>query len=229
MNLVISSAIFSLIVQIVAGVFLVLGYFYKLKPADKILKDIITFELVVQIVEALMYVVLIRFFLQGNINTSLRYFDWFISTPIMLIATMLFLIWLFKRNTKPPQPVSLKETFKEERVNISFFIVFNALMLAFGYLGERGLINKWFSFWFGSGFLVGAFAILYKYAKQTKEGKIFLAIMFAIWAMYGGAFLLPIKAKNISYNILDLFAKNFYGIFLYIVIRREYRLENNKI
>ena len=222
MNLVISSAIFSLIVQIVAGVFLVLGYFYKLKPADKVLKNIITFELVVQIVEALMYVVLIRYFISGNIDTSLRYLDWFISTPIMLISTMLFLIWLYKR------PVPLKETFKEERVNVSWMIVLNALMLAFGYLGEKGILNKWVSFVGGSGFLVGAFAMLYKYAKETKEGKIFLAIMFAIWTLYGGAFLLPLKAKNVSYNILDLFAKNFYGVFLYIIIKREYAMENNE-
>lgn len=216
MNLVISSAIFSLIVQIVAGVFLVLGYFYKLKPEDKVLKDIITFELIVQIIEALMYVVLIRSFISGNIDTSLRYLDWFISTPIMLIATMLFLIWLNRR------PVPLKETFAETRVNVSWMVVLNALMLAFGYLGEKGILNKWVSFAGGSGFLVGAFAMLYKYAKETKEGKIFLAVMFAIWALYGGAFLLPVKAKNVSYNILDLFSKNFYGIFIYIIIKREY-------
>jgi len=222
MNLVVSSAIFSLIVQIVAGVFLVLGYFYKLKPEDKVLKDIITFELVVQIVEALMYVVLIKYFISGNIDTSLRYFDWFISTPIMLIATMLFLIWLHRK------PVPLKETFKEERVNVSLMVIFNAMMLVFGFLGEKGIINKWVSFWGGSGFLVGAFAMLYKYGKETKYGRIFLGIMFAIWSLYGFAFLMPLKAKNVSYNVLDLFAKNFYGVFLYFVIRREYAIEDEE-
>ena len=216
MNLVTSSAIFSLIVQIVAGVFLVLGYFYKLKPEDRILKDIITFELVVQIVEALMYVVLIRYFLIGNINTSLRYFDWFISTPIMLIAAMLFLIWLYKK------PVDLKETLKEEKMDVTVMVILNALMLLFGYLGEQGLMNKWVSFVGGSGFLVGAFAVLYKYGRETRYGRIFLGVMFGIWSMYGIAFLLPTNSKNVSYNILDLFAKNFYGIFLYIIIRKEY-------
>ena len=59
MNNVVISAIFSIIVQFIAGVFLVLGFFFKLKPEDEILKTILTMELVVQVVEFLMYFVLI--------------------------------------------------------------------------------------------------------------------------------------------------------------------------
>jgi hypothetical protein len=38
--------------------------------------------------------------------------------------------------------------------------------------------------------------------------------MFFIWALYGVAFLLPSIPKNIGYTILDILAKNFFGIFL---------------
>ena len=42
--------------------------------------------------------------------------------------------------------------------------------------------------------------------------------MFFVWSLYGVAALLGDKLKNISYNILDIFAKNFYGLFLYFFI-----------
>jgi bacteriorhodopsin len=41
--------------------------------------------------------------------------------------------------------------------------------------------------------------------------------------MYGIAALLPYNLKNSIYNILDLFAKNFFGLFLtYIIITKKY-------
>jgi bacteriorhodopsin len=41
------------------------------------------------------------------------------------------------------------------------------------------------------------------------------------WALYGLFALLNYTAKNVSYNILDLFAKNFFGVFLSLVIWRK--------
>ena len=41
---------------------------------------------------------------------------------------------------------------------------------------------------------------------------------FIIWFLYGIAALLNYKMKNIMYNILDLFAKNLFGIYLGYVI-----------
>ena len=217
MNNVVISAIFSIIVQFIAGVFLVLGFFFKLKPEDEILKTILTMELVVQVVEFLMYFVLIYFFIQGNIDTKLRYFDWFISTPIMLLATYLFLKYLYEK------PLDAKESFEEDKLDVSGIVILNFLMLFVGYLTENGMLNRWVSFILGSGFLVGSFGILGKYASKTKYGTIFLSIMFGIWAFYGVAFMFPRNMKNIIYNILDLFAKNFYGVFLYIIIKKKYK------
>jgi hypothetical protein len=45
--------------------------------------------------------------------------------------------------------------------------------------------------------------------------------MFGIWALYGVAFLCPSVVKNVSYTILDIFAKNFFGIFLYYIIANK--------
>ena len=41
------------------------------------------------------------------------------------------------------KPVDVKETFKENKCNISIILGFNALMLIFGYMGEKGIIPKY--------------------------------------------------------------------------------------
>ena len=45
----------------------------------------------------------------------------------------------------------------------------------------------------------------------------FVFILFYVYCVEFIA-LLGDKLKNISYNILDIFAKNFYGLFLYFFI-----------
>jgi hypothetical protein len=42
--------------------------------------------------------------------------------------------------------------------------------------------------------------------------------MFTLWALYGVFFLLPPVVKNVGYTTLDIFAKNFFGLFLTYVI-----------
>ena len=46
---------------------------------------------------------------------------------------------------------------------------------------------------------------------------------FFFWSLYGVVAVLPYYVKNSFYNILDLFAKNFFGIFLsYIIFSGNY-------
>ena len=92
-------------------------------------------------------------------------------------------------------------------------------MLLFGYLGELGVISKAAAFWLGTAALFGSFGtIYYEFAQQSEKTKRLFWIMFSIWSIYGVAAVLPYKIKNSMYNILDLFAKNFFGIFLSYVI-----------
>ena len=42
--------------------------------------------------------------------------------------------------------------------------------------------------------------------------------MVSVWSLYGVAALMPADIKNISYNLLDIVAKNFYGLYLYYKI-----------
>jgi bacteriorhodopsin len=95
-------------------------------------------------------------------------------------------------------------------------------MLLFGFLGERGVMNKMLAFVLGTGALVGSFGIIYEnYAKYSEKTRNIFWIMFGLWSIYGLAFLCPTTIKNISYTILDVFAKNFFGIFLSFIISQK--------
>lgn len=215
MNLVTNSAIFSIIVQAIAGFFLYRALFIKLAQSDQILKTIVKLELSVQLLEGFFYIFIIWRLIKGSYGADFRYYDWFITTPTMLISTMFFLEYLNET------PVSIKDTFNENKLVISGMLGFNALMLIVGFFGERGVIGKYPAFIIGTLFLILSFGCLYQFAKKSEKGKKFFWVMFFIWSLYGVAFLLPLGPKNISYNILDLFSKNFYGIFLYFVIRNK--------
>jgi bacteriorhodopsin len=52
--------------------------------------------------------------------------------------------------------------------------------------------------------------------------------MFIFWSLYGVAAVFDFENKNTSYNILDIFAKNFFGMFLYWLIKsKAINLEKN--
>ena len=67
-------------------------------------------------------------------------------------------------------------------------------------------------------FLIYYYIIYKKYALLSEDGLKIFFYFFIIWSVYGIAATLPYKLKNMFYNILDLFAKNFLGIFLSYLI-----------
>ena len=58
---------------------------------DEPLKDILTIENVVQLVEGLVYIWIVYYSLNFDDMINKRYLDWFITTPLMLISTILFM------------------------------------------------------------------------------------------------------------------------------------------
>jgi bacteriorhodopsin len=40
----------------------------------------------------------------------------------------------------------------------------------------------------------------------------------SIWFLYGIASFMNYNIKNVSFNILDLFSKNFFGIYLFYIV-----------
>lgn len=206
---------FSLFVQIVTTLVSVDGLTYDLNDKDKILKDILILETIVQIVEAIFYVWVVAALKDIDLMTPRRYIDWFITTPTMLLSTIIFMEYLKNEKT-----FTFKEFMIEHKVNITLIIISNALMLLFGYLGEVGKMNKINSVFAGFIPFMFSFYIIYKnYARGTELGFKLYIFLLTVWSLYGFAALLGTKNKNISYNLLDIVAKNFYGLFIYFYIR----------
>ena len=214
-----ASAFTSLGLQAVTGLFEGQALFSKLRPEDLILKDILTIELVVQVIEFIFYAYLVYMIVSGHLSkfiTSHRYVDWTITTPVMLISFILF----FKYLKNPQRNIRLFESIKEEKANIIKVVIANALMLLFGFLAERSIINTTVGITLGFIPFIYMFKILYDdYAKDTELAQLLYYVSFIIWGLYGVAAALPFNQKNTMYNILDLFSKNAYGLFLYFFIK----------
>ena len=210
------SGLFSLLVQLLVGTIDYKALYLPLDPKDEILRDLLKVELVVQIVEFIFYVWLIYYFSKVSRNiTPVRYLDWAITTPLMLITLSAFL----KQNGT--SMMRLPDFLSNYKGSILTIVLLNAGMLLFGLAGELGFLNVYLST--ALGFI--PFALNFKYIKETflpsDEDKFKNALFYwfvFFWALYGVFALTSYTIKNTGYNILDIFAKNFFGLFLAYVV-----------
>jgi bacteriorhodopsin len=218
-----STTIFSIIIQIIIGLITFNSIFFKLGEEDKILIEILKIETIVQLIELCFYIIILKNMSEKEINkmASIRYFDWFITTPTMLLTTIIYFQYeeyKEKEYKKDLINLTLISFIKENKGNIIFIMICNFLMLLFGYLSEINYIDKTIGFVIGFIFFYLCFNNIYKYyGKNSKKGKIVYYVLLIIWALYGFAFILNSEHKNISYNILDIFSKNFFGLYLYYI------------
>lgn len=128
------------------------------------------------------------------------------------------------KSTKPSNSFTvLYESFQNNKSNIIPIVILNAIMLLFGYLGELNIMNNYLAVFLGFLPFLAMFYIIYEnYAKFTQNGETLFWYFSLVWSLYGVAAIMPYFWKNISYNVLDIFAKNFFGIFLaYIAIKHN--------
>ena len=75
--------------------------------------------------------------------TPRRYFDWCITTPIMLFTTIVFMEYQHNLVVEPNKKDEYKKgLFYENKENIIKITFYNAMMLLFGILGEMNYLNK---------------------------------------------------------------------------------------
>jgi bacteriorhodopsin len=197
------------------------GLSKQLDPKHTLLTDILGLETIVQIVELIFYIWYKNFMsIRGSYDvTKFRYYDWAITTPIMLFSTIAYYIYL-KTLEKNTGRITLTEIFETHKLRIILILFLNFLMLLFGYLQEIGVISIYASSIFGYIALCGSFYGMYDgFVRDVSDKRIF-NFMFIVWSLYGIAAMLPNISKNIGYNILDVFAKNFYGLYLTFLITR---------
>jgi hypothetical protein len=200
----------------------IIGFFVSLQkiPSNYILiKELLYLELFVQIIEGVFYIWLAYNF-KNIINiTPKRYFDWIITTPTMLVTLISYLLFLQAKVTHQTHNLTLVSIFKNNYQTLIPILCLNWLMLLFGYLGEIKVLSLFYSVILGFiPFLVYYYMIYKNFVLDNSTGFNIFIYFFFFWSLYGFAALFPYYTKNVLYNILDLFAKNFFGIFLVYVI-----------
>jgi bacteriorhodopsin len=217
----------SLVVQVLTSGFDVWGLTIPVKPEFSILKELLSIELAVQLIEMVFYIWMVYHIHSLKNVTLYRYYDWAITTPVMLVTLMAVLAF------DPAKPVDFMSFVKANTSPITDVLLLNFAMLVAGFCGE---LNPELQLPFSAiGF---APFVLYYYKiynfyqannGETNEAldpiftKRFLFYFFlAIWTLYGVAAFFGYVSKNVAYNILDLFAKNLFGLILvYLVYQKR--------
>ena len=133
--------------------------------------------------------------------TKLRYLDWMITTPLIILGLLLF----YNQSVSSIQ----YKTFLT-------MLCFNWLMLLAGYMGEEGSIPKEVGFGLGFGFLLALLWLMYTCCIPKGANYSALITFAVLWSLYGVAYMLDEETKNISYNILDIFSKAVFGVGLWM-------------
>ena len=207
----------SLFTQIIIILGTSIGLFIQVDPKDYIIKQIFILEYIVQIIEAAMYVWLSYSVINSASMVKRRYIDWFITTPIMLLTTVLYM----KYNTTDPNisNPSLYTILRQERDNLFAIFGYNAFMLASGLIGELYPSYSKLFIPIGFYFFYKVFYTVYdKFVLDNVINQRLFVFITTIWSLYGVAALFSSNIKNICYNILDIISKNFYEIYIFWIM-----------
>lgn len=219
MSLLKNTAFFSLAVQFFTGV---VDLYVILMPVASellLLKQLLIMEFLVQFIEGIFYV-----WLAFNISTAVnitrkRYYDWSVTTPVMLITLSSYLIYLKIKQTGSSAIPDFFGVLNENYATFFKIVILNSMMLIFGYLGEINVLTTRASVMAGFLPFFAMFYLIYEsYAKYTYSGMLLFTYFFIAWSLYGVSALFNYQWKNVFYNILDLISKNFFGLFLAYVI-----------
>ncbi len=205
--MLVQTAYASLFTQAITGIIDFYGLTINVEKEFAIFKELLALETSVQVIEFIFYIWLVNQIKKNSNITKYRYLDWALTTPIMLITLMAYY----------SGESSLKLFFDKHTRIVSQVIALNTSMLIIGYLGEEGLMDTKISATIGFIPFVLYYKIIYtEFVKNTdtSKPKTLFWYFFIVWTLYGVAAYLPYELKNTSYNILDLFSKNFFGLFL---------------
>jgi bacteriorhodopsin len=137
--------------------------------------------------------------------TKLRYIDWSITTPMMLLALCLVLSYNSKTVIHLPVMLSI--------------IALNYVMLYTGYMGETGVLERWIADIVGFvPFIAMFFIIYYNFIRPRPDysNLVMFGLYLVVWSLYGVVYMLSEEWKNIAMNILDLTAKCLIGLGLWV-------------
>ena len=195
------SAQLSVGIQFFTNVLIVSAFFVDWETVPNDLNAVLILEGASQFIEFLWYAVVL--WRNEEIVAWKRYVDWFLSTPLMLTSLALFFCYRADRSIG------------DDPAAIAVTIAFNQLMLVSGYAAETGRVPLFYGTFAGLCCLLNSFVALSAFVRDSLS-TLLHALTLAVWSLYGAAALLEPVPKNVSYNVLDLFSKNCFGVFLTI-------------
>lgn len=136
--------------------------------------------------------------------TEMRYIDWSITTPLMLLA--LCVVLSSEINLVVHLPIML------------LIVGLNYAMLYAGYLGETNVLDRVTANIAGFLPFFAMFGLIYwKYVspKFNLANRVLFYFYLFVWSLYGIVYMFDENTKNIVMNILDLFAKCLIGLGLW--------------
>ena len=220
-DLIYTTGVASFIIQIITTILDTYALSIPVPPSLMVIKNLLIIEYIVNFIEGIFYVWMIYNFSKIKNITIHRYYDWAISTPLMLFTYSLYL--LHTKNLEENKNHELFKLINDEKYVLITIVLLDLLMLFFGYIGELGKINIILSTFLGFIPFTIMFYIIYEnYSKYSYVGLTTFYYFASIWGLYGLAALMSYQVKNIMYNILDLFAKNFFALFLAYVLIYKY-------
>lgn len=180
------------------------------KNEDYKINNILSLECAVLFIASFFYYKFIKLTSLENINNfdykkiiNYRYIDWSLTTPILLLALLLFI-----------------QYFNNKLVNFwNYLVVFilNYVMLYFGYLGENKKIDKMIALFIGFiAFIIMFLFIYFKFIINNKSSiiNILFIVFIIIWGSYGLIYLLKDEPKNHWYNHQDIISKGLFSTFI---------------
>jgi bacteriorhodopsin len=172
-----------------------------LRTTNPMVRHILNLETCISIVAGYFYSVFLEK-IKGPYTwpelTKIRYLDWAITTPLMLLALCLALTY----NVGKTLSLSL----------ILTIVVLNYTMLAVGYMGEFNGIPRLQASLIGFIPFFVMFWLIYRLVGLSVANWVLFSLFFVVWGMYGVVYLLDEESKQIYTNVLDLIAKCLIGL-----------------
>ena len=175
-----------------------------LRTTNTNVRHVMNIETTVSLVAGLVYSIFNEMIKSPMVDlheiTKLRYIDWSITTPLIILVILLF----YGGSVHPLASV------------YGTLILLNWGMLGAGYLGEDGTIDKMTGCIVGFLFFAAMLYTLYSCCIPAKANQAVFFIFAIIWSFYGVAYMLDEETKNIMYNVLDVISKAIFGVILYL-------------
>lgn len=185
---------------------LVFIFIQAIKSNDSYIINLFSLEICVLLIASYFYSMIMNETDFSKIGL-LRYFDWSLTTPILLLTLLLII-------------------HHENKIKLNLWyylgiVVLNYLMLYFGYLGEVKTLTKNTSLLGGFFFYIIMILIIYFKSVNIKNNnnhniKLLFIVFTILWGLYGFTELFEEKTKNYIYNNLDILSKCLFSIFIWV-------------